>query len=117
MTSSLSSTAEDRAGAVLTIDLAALADNWRLLKRTAAPTCDMGAVVKADAYGTGLEPAARALKAAGCRTFYVAHLDEGVALRPVVGPETRVIVMHGPNRGTERDFAAHRLVPVLNSPD
>jgi len=76
----------------------------------------MGAVVKADAYGLGLEPVARALKAAGCATFYVAHLDEGLALRPIVGPEPRVVVMHGPNPGTERDFAGQRLIPVLSTP-
>lgn len=112
----LQSSPEARAGALLTIDLAALVENWRLLKRKVAPGCDMGAVVKADAYGLGLEPVARALKTAGCNTFYVAHLDEGLALRPIVGPQARVIVMHGPNPGTERDFAAQRLIPVLSTP-
>ncbi|MGE4064274.1 MAG: alanine racemase [Rhodospirillaceae bacterium] len=108
---------EDRAGALLTVDLAALVENWRILKRQVAdPACDVGAVVKADAYGVGAEQAARALKEAGCTTFYVAHLDEGVIVRSAVGEAPRVVVMHGPNKGTERDFAAFRLVPVLNSP-
>lgn len=115
MAASLSSRPEDRAGALLTVDLAALAENWRLLKRRARPGCDMGAVVKADAYGLGLEPVARTLKAAGCATFYVAHLDEGVALRAIVGAGARIVVMHGPNPGTERDFAAHQLIPVLST--
>jgi alanine racemase len=106
---------EDRAGAILTVDLAALVENWRLLKRK-APGADMGAVVKADAYGLGLEPVARALQAAGCATFYVAHIDEGIALRQITGASARIVVMHGPNPGTERDFAAHRLVPVLSTP-
>ncbi len=120
MAAPLSSRSEDRTGAVLTIDLAALAENWRLLKRRAGPACDTGAVVKADAYGLGIEPIARTLKAAGCATFYVAHLDEGLALRTIFGPggigSPRIIVMHGPNPGTERDFAAHGLIPVLSSP-
>jgi alanine racemase len=108
---------QDRAGAVLTVDLAALAENWRILKRRVSPSCDMGAVVKADAYGLGLEPVARTLKAAGCATFYVAHLDEGMALRSILGHvPTRIIVMHGANPGTEREFAAHHLIPVLNTP-
>lgn len=106
---------EDRSGAILTVDLAALAENWRILKARAESACDMGAVVKADAYGLGLEPVARTLHTAGCKTFYVAHLDEGLALRPVVGPHVRIIVMHGPNPGTERDFAAQRLIPVLST--
>lgn len=108
---------DERAGALLTVDLAALVENWRILKREVRdPACDVGAVVKADAYGLGAEPVARALKDAGCKTFYVAHLDEGVTVRGAVGDAPRVVVMHGPNKGTERDFAAFRLVPVLNSP-
>jgi len=115
--SALSSRPEDRAGALLTVDLAAVVENWRLLKRRAAPGCDMGAVVKADAYGLGLAPVALALKSAGCATFYVAHINEGAALRAILGngPE-RIVVMHGPNPGTERDFAGLRLIPVLNTP-
>ena len=120
MVATLSSRPEDRSGALLTVDLAALAENWRILKRRADARCDMGAVVKADAYGLGLEPVVRTLHAAGCTTFYVAHLDEGLALRPILGPHlgpnVRVIVMHGPNPGTERDFAAHKLIPVLSTP-
>jgi alanine racemase len=108
---------DDRAGALLTVDLAAIVENWRLLKRQVTdPACNVGAVVKADAYGLGADPVAKALKDAGCTTFFVAHLDEGVTVRAAVGDGPRVIVMHGPNKGTERDFAAYRLVPVLNSP-
>jgi alanine racemase len=116
MVAGLSSRPEDRSGAILTVDLAALVENWRLLKRRVDAPCDMGAVVKADAYGLGLEPVARALKAAGCGTFYVAHVDEGIALRLILGHGPRIVVMHGANPGTERDFAAQRLVPILNSP-
>src|SRR5688572_2587848 len=108
---------DDRAGAILTVDLAAIVENWRILKRQVTdPACDVGAVVKADAYGLGAEPVAKALKDAGCSTFYVAHLDEGLTVRAALGDAPRIVVMHGPNRGTERDFAAYRLVPVLNSP-
>ena len=108
---------DDRAGAVLTIDLSALVANWRLLKSRASPACDMGAVVKADAYGLGLAPAAKALAAAGCKSFYVAHPAEGIAARAALGTGPRIAVMHGPNPGTEKDFAQHRLIPVLNTPD
>jgi len=106
---------EDRAGAILTVDLAALTENWRLLARRAGPGCDMGAVVKADAYGLGLEPVARALAQAGCRTFYVAHLDGAIALRQIVGPTPRIACLNGPNPGTERDHAAFRIMPVLST--
>jgi len=117
MASTLASSPEDRAGALLTIDLAALVENWRNLKKRVSPGCDMGAVVKADAYGLGMEQVARALKDAGCVTFYVAHLDEALTLRPVVGPHVRVVCMHGPQPRTEKDFVANRIIPVLSTPE
>lgn len=107
----------DRAGAILTIDLAALCENWRLLKRKLRHECDCGAVVKADGYGLGAEHVAPALTGAGCKTFYVAHLDEGMTLRQVLGPAPRIIVMHGVNPGYEGELFRHKLIPVLNTPD
>jgi alanine racemase len=107
----------DRAGAVLTIDLAAIAENWRLLNRKIKQGCDCGAVVKADAYGLGAENVAAALAGAGCKTFYVAHPHEGIALRKVLGRSPRIIVMHGPNPGLEREMFSHSLIPVLSTPE
>jgi alanine racemase len=108
---------EDRAGAILTIDLAAIVENWRILKRRTTANCDMGAVVKADAYGLGLEQVATALQAAGCKTFYVAHLDGAIALRNAIGPGVRIACLNGPSRGTERDHAAFNIMPVLSTPE
>lgn len=102
-----------RAGAILTIDLAAIADNYRTLCRASdGATC--AAVVKADAYGLGADRVAPALARAGCRDFFVAHLEEGIALRAVLGLGPRITVLHGAPPGTEPDCLAHALVPVLN---
>ena len=101
------------AAPVLTVDLAALADNWRKLARTAAPA-ECAAVVKADAYGTGADRVASALAAAGCRTFFVATADEGIALRRALGPGARVFVLNGPDEATAAALVAHDAVPVLN---
>jgi alanine racemase len=109
-------TAAARAGAILTIHLAAIAENYRLLQEQAQPVV-CAAVVKADAYGLGAEEVAPVLAQAGCRQFFVAHLDEGVDLRRVLGPGATIAVLHGPLAGTEADFVAHNLVPVLNSLD
>lgn len=106
----------ERAGAVLTVDLAALCENWRLLKRKLRTGADCGAVVKADAYGLGAAHVAPALLGAGCETFYVAHLDEGIDLRKVLGPGPRIIVMHGANPGFEKEIFGHGLIPVLSTP-
>lgn len=100
------------AGAVLAIDLDAVAANWRLLAARVAPAA-CAAVVKADAYGLGAARVAPVLRAAGCATFFVAHLDEGIALRRRL-PEAAIGVLNGLLPGTEAEFRQHRLIPVLN---
>ncbi|MBC9072114.1 alanine racemase [Thauera sp. CAU 1555] len=104
----------DHAGALLTIDLAAICDNWRLLKaRLGGAEC--AAVVKADAYGLGAARVAPALYRAGCRHFFVAHLDEALALGPALAADATRYVLHGPLPGSEAEFAAQGIIPVLNS--
>jgi alanine racemase len=104
-----------RAGAVLTVDLDAVAANYRLLAARAAGAVVAG-VMKADAYGLGMDRVAPALVRAGCRVFFTAHLDEGVRLRGIVPADCTIHVLHGPPPGTAADFVAHRLIPVLNDP-
>ncbi|MCM5681828.1 alanine racemase [Schlegelella sp. S2-27] len=109
-----SARAHTNAGAWLEIRLDAVCANWRLLRQQAeGAVC--GAVVKADAYGLGAARVAPALYRAGCRHFFVAHLDEGIALRPLLDTDAILYVMHGPPPGSEPEFVAHGLVPVLNS--
>jgi alanine racemase len=103
----------NRAGAILEIDLGAIVANWRLLAARAAPAA-CAAVVKANAYGLGAGPVARDLQNAGCRIFFVATLDEGIALRAVLGQAAEIAVFNGPLPGTEHEYPAHRLTPVLN---
>src|ERR1700752_2337191 len=72
---------------VLTVDLDAIVANWRKLEKTAVPA-ECAGVVKADAYGCGVEPVARALNSAGCKTFFVATLDEARVLRAALPAAT-----------------------------
>ncbi len=104
-----------RAGGVLTIDLDAIVANWRLVTARLRPGSRCAGVVKADAYGLGMAQVAPALASAGCRRFFVATIDEGLALRTLL-PEAEIMVLCGPFAGTEHDFLAHRLLPILNSP-
>jgi alanine racemase len=101
---------------VLTIDLAALADNWRAMARRGAPA-RCAAVVKADAYGIGIEAAAPALHAAGCRDFFVAQLSEGARVRAALakGAEAQIYVLNGLQAGADpqADYSAHGLSPVI----
>jgi alanine racemase len=104
-----------RAGAVLTVDLDAVRANYRLLQERAGGA-QVAGVMKADAYGLGMDRVAPALAREGCRVFFTAHLDEGIRLRPMVPSASRIYVLHGPMPGTAADFVEHGLVPVLNEP-
>lgn len=103
-----------RAGATLTVDLAAIASNYRFLcTKASAAVC--AAVVKADAYGLGADQVAPVLEKAGAREFFVAHVDEGIALRKIVSAETRITVLHGPRPDAAAECVYFDLRPVLNS--
>ncbi|MEM9684906.1 MAG: alanine racemase [Pseudomonadota bacterium] len=101
-----------RSGAVLTIDLDAIADNYaRLRDQQRDGAC--AAVIKADGYGLGAAQVGERLARAGCDTFFVAHLEEGIALRPVV-PAARIYILNGLYAHCAADYTAHALIPVLN---
>lgn len=96
------------------IDVAAVVANWRMLA-SLAPEADAAAVVKADGYGLGAAPLARALARAGCRRFYVAWPQEGAALRGALGNGHEIAVLNGFAGGGAQVFQRHGLQPVLNS--
>ena len=103
----------DSAGLRLTVDLTALTENWKDMARRSGKA-RAAAVVKADAYGTGIEDAGEALFMAGARDFFVATVDEGVTLRPYA-PDARIFVLAGVWPGTERRLFENDLVPVISS--
>jgi len=101
----------------LTIDLDALAANWRALDAKSAAEVQTAAVVKADAYGLGVGKAARALAAAGARRFFVAVAEEGWAVREALGPGPEISVFSGHMAGDTDMIHDLNLVPMLNSID
>ncbi len=101
------------AGAVLEIDLPAIAANWQTLCAR-HPNGPVAGVIKADAYGLGAQHVAPALHAAGCRHFFVALLDEALSIRGLL-PGAMVGVLNGLLPGSEADFVAQELTPVLGS--
>ncbi len=102
-----------QAGGILTVDLAALVENWRRLGRQATPA-ECAAVIKADGYGCGIAPVGTALARAGCKTFFVADLDEARRLRAVV-PDHAIYVLNGLLPNTAPAFAAIKARPVIGS--
>ena len=100
-------------GGLLSIDLGALARNWRALDKVSAGALT-GAVVKADAYGTGIGPSSKALYAAGARFFFVATPDEGIAVRSAL-PEAHIFVLDGLYPGAANLYVRQNLMPVIGS--
>ena len=96
----------------VTVRLGAVADNYRLLRKRSAQQC--AGVVKANAYGLGLEPIAHTLLRAGCDTFCVATLEEGLALREVAATP-RILLLGGVEAANAHHAAAAQLEPVINS--
>jgi alanine racemase len=96
---------------VLTIDLDAIVANWRKLEKTAVPA-ECAAVIKADAYGCGIQPVARALAAAGCKTFFVATLDEARLAREAL-PAADLYVLDGFFQNSGDGFAKLNCRPVI----
>jgi alanine racemase len=97
----------------LTIDLAAIAANYRVLARRVLPA-ECAAVIKADGYGCGIDQVAAVLTLAGCKTFFVAHLDEARRVR-ALAPEAAIYVLNGFTSGTGPAFAETGAQPVINS--
>jgi alanine racemase len=96
---------------VLTVDLDAIVANWRKLEKTAVPA-ECAAVVKANAYGLGAEPVARALAGAGCKTFFVATLDEARLVRASVASAT-IYALDGFFQNTGETYAKIDCRPVI----
>lgn len=99
----------------LTVRLGALAANYRTFQRLSG-NASVAGVVKADGYGCGALEAAKTLRAAGCDTFFVARLSEGIAVRSVIS-DARIFVLDGVQQQTVPAFVSHKLTPVLNSLD
>lgn len=101
------------ARAVLEIDLDALHANWQKLNEVAG-TAECAGVVKADAYGLGLEEITTELAEAGCATYFVASLEEGRRARSIV-PGAKIYILDGLLPGAEDYYKGFNLQPVLSS--
>ena len=96
------------------IHLRNIADNWRTLK-SAQTSGVTAAVIKADAYGHGLERVAETLHDAGCDHFFVAHSFEGEQARRILGQHPNIYVLNGPAPDEEALYRELALTPVINS--
>lgn len=96
------------------IHLDRLQHNLRLIRRMAKGSkCEILAVVKADAYGHGMEHAALTLQSAGIRFFGVATLEEALQLRRAC-PKTDILVLGSVNPSDAGVFIRNRITPTLS---
>ena len=99
----------------LIINLNALVQNWQMLQKKSGKA-ECSAVIKANAYGLGIEPVAKALYKAGCKTFFVAMAEEGERVR-AVSPDVRIFVLNGIFADTIETISDNNLSPVLGNMD
>lgn len=102
----------DLAGGRLTVDLGALADNWRMLNNLSGKS-ECSAVVKADAYGIGIDQAVPTLWKAGCKTFFVALPGEGMRVRKAA-PDAIIYILAGYLPRAINSYKEYALRPVIN---
>src|SRR5262245_9651149 len=105
--------APEEAGGLLTIDLSAIAANYRTLRTRVMPA-ECSAVVKADGYGCGIDQVTATLVAQGCKIFFVASLDEARRVR-TLAPEATIYVLNGFPTGAGPAYAQLAAKPVINS--
>lgn len=102
--------------AVVTIDLDAVAANYRRIQEVISPA-SLAAVVKANAYGLGAKEVAASLAKQGCTHFFVAFLSEAGPVIEASGPDAKVFVLNGLAIGEETFCDELCAIPVLNSCD
>lgn len=96
------------------IDLSALAENYKKISEYAAPA-QVIAVVKADAYGHGVERCSHALYNCGCRFFAVATVNEALELRHIFSDCEILILGNCPNVELANILADNDIIVTLGS--
>ena len=104
------------ASGALTIDLGALAENYSILQNQVVAECDVAGIVKANAYGLGVEQVVQTLIKKGCTEFFVATLEEALQLRGIY-KDINIHVLGGLFKSAEAEYLEHAIIPVLNSFD
>ena len=102
---------------IVSINLDSLKYNYKVIKEKLNKRTEIAAVLKANAYGLGIEKIATTLHKAGCELYFVATLTEGIELRKFI-TKPNILVLNGSPRYTRKvyhEFEKYRLIPVINS--
>ena len=96
----------------LEIDLNIIRENYLHLKDITSS--EVAAAVKANSYGAGATEVSLELLKSGCKSFFVANLDEGINLRKHI-KNADIFVLNGIFASEEAYFSEYNLIPVINS--
>ncbi len=98
---------------ILEISLEKIKSNWKKINKYS--NFKASAVIKANAYGFGLEEIGLALSQSDCDFFYVAQIEEGIKLRKILQSNNIKIgilegMLHHP-----KEYKKNNLIPVINN--
>jgi alanine racemase len=97
----------------ITIDLKKIQNNYKKLCEITKG--QVGYVCKANSYSLGAVPLSKAIYTAGCRSFFVATIQEGIHIRKALPEDAKIYILHGPDQNDLDLFMKHNLIPVLNN--
>lgn len=99
----------------LSVNLKAIANNYNLFREKVGNKCRVSGVVKANAYGLGIEKIWATLENQNCPSYFVATLDEAIQLRGMT--RKPIAMLNGLYKGAEDYYVHENITPVLNSLD
>ena len=103
--------------ATLHINLTSIGRNWNFIKNLARKPVETSAVLKANAYGLGIEPIASHLFREGVNTFFVSSVDEAIELRKILTRKPNIYYLNGYSANESQAINEYNIMPVLNSID
>ncbi len=101
--------------ATLNINLGSIKKNLNQIQNLSAETVETSAVLKANAYGLGVEPIATFLFNEGVRTFFVSTVNEAVELSALLPKNAKIYYLNGYSLNDYQAISEFNIMPVLNS--
>ncbi len=99
---------------ILFVNLSNLTNNWQELKSKIGDS-ELAASIKANAYGLGLERVCKALVKAGCKSFFVASVNEALAVRNLYKSVNIFLLSNSYNKNINIKLIKKNIILVLNN--
>ncbi|MBF8246707.1 MAG: alanine racemase [Rickettsia sp.] len=96
------------------INLQNIKDNFLLIQKKALGV-EIGAVVKANAYGLGIKYVAPILEKAACRNFFVSSFEEALELKNFLEKDSNIFILHGVYSINLEEVIVNNFITVINN--